>query len=249
MDLESELRKAMAEQVAEAAASPSLAADVRRRHRRRVTRIRTTMGVAAASVVAVALVPTYQSFRAAPAGAPETAAPSSGVSMYRQPERPPAPGVPASSPAAGKPGAGEVPGKAGAPPTGGPGGRPAEPGLPDLPKPPRWVTYLPGDLAAHTPCAVTGGAKRRTTVCTWRGGAGWVEITIVRGTGFGLEDLAPVHGVPGHASVRGTPAITGNGPGSGRQISWLARPGVGAVVQAGGGAENHLMRIAEGVRP
>ncbi|QXJ23649.1 hypothetical protein AGRA3207_004834 [Actinomadura graeca] len=248
MDLESELRKAMAEQVAGAAAPPSLAADVRRRHRRRVARIRTTMGAAGASVVAIALVPAYQTFRAAPAGAPENAAPSNSVSMYRQPEPPPAPEVPVSPPA-GRPGAGRSHGAAGGTPPGAPGGHPSKPGVPGLPKPPGWVTYLPGGLTAHAPCAMKGGAERRTTVCEWRGTGGWVEITLVRGTGFGLGDLPPVRGVPGRASVRGTPAIIGDGPGSGRQIAWLARPGVGAVVRAGGGAEDRLMRIAEGVRP
>ncbi|TDD72797.1 hypothetical protein, partial [Actinomadura rubrisoli] len=89
MDLESELRRAMAEQVAEATAPPSLVADVKRRHRRRATRIRATVGAAAASVVALALVPTYQSFRATPAGAPETTASPNGVSVLQQPERPP----------------------------------------------------------------------------------------------------------------------------------------------------------------
>lgn len=80
MDLESELRKAMAEQVAGATASPSLVADVKRRHRRRRARVHAAAGVAAASVAALALVPTYQSFRATPAGSTETARPTGTAS-------------------------------------------------------------------------------------------------------------------------------------------------------------------------
>ncbi len=56
-------------------------------------------------------------------------------------------------------------------------------------------------------------------------------------------------GVPGHTSVRGIPALTGDRPDSARQISWLARPGVGVTVTAKGSAKEQLMRIAEGVRP
>ncbi|MBT2210349.1 MULTISPECIES: hypothetical protein [Actinomadura] len=253
MDLESELRKAMAEQVATATAPPSLVADVRRRHRRRVTRIRVGMGVAAASVAAVAFVPTYHSFTATPAGAPESGRPSTGVSVLQRPEEPPAPGAPAPSPAKGKPGAGPTHGSPGAHPSGGGSeGRPAKPGPPPVRGLPDWVTFLPDGLTPSEPCASTGEDGRRTTTCAWHGPSGWVEVAIVRGTGFGIGDLAPVRGVPGHTSVDGTPALTSDVPGSGRagrQVSWLARPGVGVIVRAGGSAEGQLMRIAEGVRP
>ncbi|WP_242902940.1 hypothetical protein [Actinomadura terrae] len=253
MDLESELRKAMAEQVATATAPPSLVADVRRRHRRRVTRIRVTVGVAAASVAAVAFVPTYHSFRATPAGAPESSQSPTGVSVLQQPEKPSVPGVPTSPPAKGKPGTGPAHESPGArPPGGGPEQHPAKPGLPPVRGLPGWVTFLPDGLTPSKPCASTGEDGRRTTTCAWRGPGGWVEIAIVRGSGFGITDLAPVHGMPDRTSVAGTPALTSDVPGSGRagrQVSWLARPGVGVIVQAGGSAEGQLMRIAEGVRP
>ncbi|MFD0685671.1 hypothetical protein [Actinomadura fibrosa] len=251
MDLESELRKAMAERVAEATAPDSLAADVKRRHRRRAARIRVTVGAAAAAVAAIALVPTYQSFRATPAGAPGTAAPPDRASVLRQPERPPARGVPTSPSPSGRPGTGTSPKPPDARPSGGTGGHTARPGAPGgVPALPGWVSYLPRGLTATAPCAVADGAGRKTTTCAWRGSAGWVEIAVVRDSGLGPEDLAPMRGVPGHASVRGMPALTADAPDSGRQISWLARPGVGVVVKAGGGtARNELLRIAEGVRP
>ncbi|WP_131735748.1 hypothetical protein [Actinomadura roseirufa] len=253
MDLESELRKAMAEQVADASAPPSLAADVKRRHRRRATRIRAVAGTAVAAVAALALVPTYQSFRATPAAAPVTSAPSGDVSVSRQPERRPVPGVPTPPPQKGKPGTGTSARPPGTRPSGEPaepGGSPAEPGAPGaVPSPPGWVTYLPGGLTATSPCAVTGDTGRRTTTCGWRGASASVEISVTRGSGFGLGDLAPPAGVPGHTSVHGTPALTGARPGAGRQVAWMARPGVGVLVAAGGSAEGQLLRIAEGVRP
>ncbi|RFS86130.1 hypothetical protein D0T12_05755 [Actinomadura spongiicola] len=251
MDLESELRKAMAEQVAEASASPSLVADVKRRHRRRKARTHTAAAVAAASVAALILVPTYQSFRATPVGTVGTERPTSNVPASQRPERPPAPGQ--SRPPSNKerPGAGTSAKPKPPPSPGGPEAGPRRPGpggvVDDLP---RWITYLPDGLAAASPCAVAGGAERRTTTCAWRGDAGWVEIVLVRSQGLSdPRDLMRPAGIPGRTTVRGMPAFTIDRPDSGRQISWLARPGVGVTVSAGGSVKGQLMRIAEGVRP
>ncbi|MFI0405372.1 hypothetical protein [Actinomadura sp. 3N508] len=247
MDLENELRKAMAEQVAGASASPSLVADVRRRHRRRKTRIHAAAGAVAASVAALALVPTYQSFRATPAGNSETTRPTSSVSAFQQPERPPAPGQSRPPSAKERPGAGPTRHPEGHPP-GVPGG-PRKPGIGGLPAVPSWVTYLPDGLTAAAPCATTGTAKRKTTTCKWHGDAGWVEIVLVKGALAGPQELMKSTGLPGRTSVRGTPALTGDLPGSGRQISWLAGPNLGVTVSAAGPVSGQLMRIAEGVRP
>ncbi|WP_067794811.1 hypothetical protein [Actinomadura formosensis] len=250
MDLESELRKAMAEQVAAATASPSLAADVKRRHRRRAARIRAAAGVAAASVAALALVPTYQSFQATPAGNAETPRPTNTVSAHRPPERSPAPDVPVSSPSKGRTEAGASPRPATRPSSGG-GTGPDRPGVGDVTgRLPRWITYIPDALASTGPCAVTEDAGRKTTTCQWRGKTGWVEIALVKSGGLtGPADLMKTTGVPGRTSVRGAPALTADRPDSARQISWLARPGVGVTVTAKGAPKDQLMRIAEGVRP
>ncbi|TYB48654.1 hypothetical protein [Actinomadura chibensis] len=250
MELESELRKAMAEQVAGTTATPSLVTDVKRRHRRRRARVQAAAGAVAASVAALALVPTYQSFRAAPAGNSETARPSNTVSALRMPERPPASGLPQSPSERGRPGAGTPPKQEGRPPQDGPGGGPRRPGAAVLDDLPRWITYLPSGLAAAAPCAVAEAAGRKTTTCRWAGDGGWVEIVLVKGGGLtGPQDLMKTTGIPGHATVRGMPALTGDHVGSGRQVCWLARRGVGVTVAAGGLAADHLMRIAEGVRP
>ncbi|QKW39357.1 hypothetical protein HUT06_39405 [Actinomadura sp. NAK00032] len=252
MDLESELRKAMAEQVAGAAASPSLAADVKRRHRRRKARVHAAAGVAAASVAALALVPTYQSFRATPAGSTETARPTGTASASRPPERPPASGLPSSPPSKGRPEAGASPKPEAHPSSGGGGATaPHKPGVGGVvDELPDWITYIPDGLAAAGPCAVDGGTGRKTTTCAWRGESGSVEIALVTGSGLtGPHDLVRTPGVPGRTSVRGMPALVGDGPGAARQISWMARPGVGVTVTAKGTAKDRLMRIAEGVRP
>src|SRR4051794_13331170 len=63
MDLENELRQAMAEHVTEVSASRTLASEAKRRHHRTVRR-RTAFAVGAAGVVvAVAMIPAYQSIR------------------------------------------------------------------------------------------------------------------------------------------------------------------------------------------
>ncbi|NKZ02564.1 hypothetical protein [Actinomadura latina] len=250
MDLESELRKAMAERVAGTSASPSLVTDVKRRHRRRRARMHAAAGVAAASVAALALVPTYQSFRAAPAGSSETARPTATVPASRPPERPPAPGLPASPPSKGRPEAGASPNPE-PHPSSGAGTEPRKPGADGVVgRLPGWITYIPGGLTATGPCRAARDADRETTTCAWRGTAGWVEIALVKGSGFsGPGDLIRTPGVPGRTSVRGMPALTGDRADSARQISWLARPGVGVTVTAQGSAKDQLMRIAEGVRP
>ncbi|SNS32743.1 hypothetical protein [Actinomadura mexicana] len=250
MDLESELRKAMAEQVAGATASQSLVTDVKRRHRRRRARVHAAAGVAAASVAALALVPTYQSFRATPAGDTETTRPSSTVSALRLPERPPASGLPESPSPQGRTEAGASR-KPEAPGPSGDGRAPSRPGAGGVAGAlPKWITYLPEGLAATGPCAVSGGADRKATTCAWRGSGGWVEIALVKGGGLsGPQDLMRVPGIPGRTSVHGMPALTGDRPDSARQISWLARHGVGVTVTASGPAKDRLMRIAEGVRP
>ncbi|GAA4234030.1 hypothetical protein GCM10022254_37930 [Actinomadura meridiana] len=250
MDLESELRKAMAEQVAEASASPSLVADVKRRHRRRRTRLHATAGAVAASVAALALVPAYQSFRATPAGNSETTRPSNTVSVLQQPERPPAPGLSRPPSAKGHPGAGASTRPGARPSSGESGTGPHRPGGGALDDLPRWISYLPSGLVVSSPCASAGDAKRETTTCKWRGGVGWVEIVLVRSGGLsGPQDLVKSAGIPNRTTVRGMPALTVDRPDSARQISWLARPGVGVTVSAGGSVKGQLMRIAEGVRP
>ncbi|HEY8480612.1 MAG TPA: hypothetical protein VIL71_12355 [Spirillospora sp.] len=250
MDLERELREAMAEHVAGTTAPPSLVADVKRRHRRRRARIHATVGAAAAAVAVAALVPAYQSFRAAPTGTSETARPADGASTLGQPGRPPAPGPSASPSVEEEPGTGPSRGPGtGTSEDGGQGsGGGGTGGAPE--SLPRWVAYVPGGLTVTGPCQVKNNAERETTTCTWRGTPGWLKVTIVRGSGItGPGDLVDAPGLPDRTTVRGAPAFVVDGPGPERHVSWLARPGVGVTVSAGGSVKDQLMRVAEGVRP
>ncbi|MFI0356214.1 hypothetical protein [Actinomadura sp. 9N407] len=247
MDLESELRSAMAEQVAESAAPPTLVEDVRRRHRRRVTRIRVTVGVAAAAVAVAVVAPGYQSFRAETVGSNGEPDGTGGSPAPSVPARPSVSTLPKSaSPADPGTGGGAKPTERDAP---APGDKPSGGGIGGI-KVPGWVTFLPSGLKAEAPCATGSEGGNTTTTCRWRGPDGWVEIRLVRGSGLGgPEDLMRAPAVPRPASVRGARAISADRPDSGRQIAWMVRPGVGAIVATGGGMRDQLMRVAEGVRP
>jgi hypothetical protein len=248
MDLESELRQAMEEQVAEAAAPPTLVTDVRRRYRRRQTRIRVGVGVAAAAVAVAVVAPTFPSFRATMVGANgdqdgkgRSPAPST---LGRQP----ATGLPEAPVAPGQPAPGSSPSRAPGPGAPQPGPKPSG-GIGGI-KLPGWVTFLPAGLAAEAPCATTTEGTSRVTACRWRGRDGRVEIRLVRGSEVGSpEDLISASGVPRPTKVRGVRALTVEKPGAGSQVVWLDRPGVGVTVTADGAAGDELMRIAEGVRP
>jgi hypothetical protein len=250
MDLESELRQAMAEQVAEAAAPPSLVADVRRRHRRRVTRIRVTVGVAAAAVAVAAVAPGYQSFRAETVGSKGEPEGKGGTVATTRPDGTPAPALPEPSPAPGKSGT-ATPKKPAGRDGGGPERKPSTGGGDGVAGLPSWVTFLPPGLAEDKPCASRREGENRVTTCRWRGSGGWVEVKVVRGSGLsGPEDLITAPGVPRPSTVHGMKALTTERSDASRQIAWLERPGVGVIVAAGGGAvRDQLMRVAEGIRP
>ncbi|MDL4776330.1 hypothetical protein [Actinomadura xylanilytica] len=259
MDLEDELRAAMVEHVADASAPATLAGDVRGRYRRRVARIRVALGVGAAAVVAVAIIPGYQSFRA---GQVSTPAASDGPAGRGGPDEPgrampqPVPsrtsGAPAPVPSrdiggteSPRPLLSHPPGQ------GGPDG-PSGDGGPA----PGWMTYLPSGLRALRPCAELEKGGRRTTNCRWSGTNGWVEVHITRGSGLAgpgdVIDGAPTAGgtpVAGKDRVHGHPAVTTDRPDRGRQIAWVERPGVGILVLVGPALRDELLTVAEGVRP
>jgi hypothetical protein len=250
MDLESELRQAMAEEVAEAAAPPTLVGDVRRRYRRRRTRIRVGVGVAAASVVALALIPGHQPFQAGTVGANGDPDGAGRTEAPRSPGSSPATGIPEAPVAPGRP----APGSGSGAPSGEASPAPGEPtpsgGTRGTVRLPEFVTFLPPGLSADSPCATTAERKDKITICRWRGPDGWVEVRIVRGPDVrSPEDLITSPGVPRPAKVHGMRALTLERPGAGIMIAWMDGPGVGVTVAADGSVREQLMRIAEGVRP
>src|SRR4051812_8084278 len=105
MDLENELRQAMAEHVTEVSAPRSLAADAKRRHHRTVRR-RTALAVGAAGlVVGVAMIPAHQSFRPQTVGADGKGGTKHGVrTTVTPPSASPAPTTPKAHPASPKSG-------------------------------------------------------------------------------------------------------------------------------------------------
>jgi hypothetical protein len=250
MDLEKELRQAMAEHVAEASAPTSLVADVHRRHRRRVRRVRTTIGVAAVAVVSISALPAAQLFdigTAEPVGAPTTttgARPSASPTGSTAPLAPASPGPRTAS---GTPRAGGT-AKPHVPPPSRGGGQ--GPGVvsPIV----DWLTYLPSGLRPAGPCADERTDSRRTTICRWTGTGGSIEVRLVRDSGpSDLEDLFALPSVPRPTEVRGRRALvvermlTG---GAGSLVLWMERPGAGVSVSVDPGLRTQLMRIAEGVR-
>jgi hypothetical protein len=249
MDLEKELRQAMAEHVAEASAPVMLVADVHRRHRRRVRRVRTTIGVVAVAVVAVSALPAAEFFdigAAEQVSAPSTtedARPSTGSPGSPVPHAPASPGARTGS---GTARAGEA-GRPSVPPPSHGGESPGVAGpVVD------WLTYLPSGLRSVGPCADERSADRRTTTCRWRGTGGTIEVRLVRETGVSkIEDLSAVPPMPRYTSVHGRRAVisermlTGA---AGAQVTWMERPGAGVSVSVGPSLRNELMRIAEGVR-
>jgi hypothetical protein len=241
MDLESELRQAMAEHVELVSAPGSLAAAVRRRHRRRVTRIRVTVTVAAVTATVAAVVPAYQASRAMPVGTPSSRAgvgpanasvtpmPTFGGGSRYPSATPSNPGATSGTLTGTAPSRGRAPGARGPVP---------------------WVTYLPPGLTQAGPCVMSRAVGRSTTICHWAGGDGaLVEIHLIDDAALAvptdLVSAAPVE----TGRVHGRPAIVTDQPGAGGQVTWIERPGLGVSVTVSAPLRNRLLRIADGVRP
>jgi hypothetical protein len=239
MDLEHELREAMAEHVGGVSASETLAQDARRRHHRTV-RVRTlAVCAAAAAVVLAAGMPAYQAFRPEPVGAPARTpggAPAGGPGLTSQ--QPVQKTLPAESrTTSAEPPDGTAPAPARSPRRdGGLLGR-------------SFLTYLPPGLRQTGPCATTRDGNRRTTSCRWSGPAGVIELELVRGSALGgPADLGSMTSLASPARVHDQPALRGDLVPGGSQVAWIERPDVGVWLGVGASLNEQLMRIAEGVR-
>lgn len=241
MDLENELRQAMAEHVADVGmpAPESLADEARRGYHRKVRLRAMTITAVTAAVAAVAAMPAYHAFRAEPVGAPG-----------RAPSGAPAIGSATTAPKPLKAPASHVPGRATAPATRPEPARPPAPGshgggrgLQSL------LTYVPAGLRPLAPCATRIASDRQTMSCRWKGSGGMVEVRLIRGASLAdATDLGYLPPMPIPARVHDRPAIRGEWPDMGSQVSWIESPGVGVWVGVGRTLNNELMRIAEGVR-
>ncbi len=244
MDLENELRQAMAEHVAGVSAPRTLAHEARRRHQRTVRR-RTAIVVAAAGVVvAVAMVPTYQAIRPQPVGAPgpegrqSGGGPRGGATATAQPSIPSG-ARPAATPKA----AGGTSRTAPAPsrhPAAGTHGT-----ISGVTR--SLLGYLPPGIRPDGTCDTQNAGARRTTVCRWTGSAGWVEVRLMHDSALtSPADMGLTPPMPKHTQVHGHTALRGDGPAT-PSIMWIEHAGLGVWVGVSPGLGDSLLRVAEGV--
>lgn len=243
MDLENELRQAMAEHVTGVSAPRTLADEAKRRHHRTVRRRTTVAAAAAGVVVAVAMVPTYQAIRPQPVGAPGPGGrpgggAKAGAATTAQPSTPSAVGPAATS----KTTAGTS--HPAAPPSRhSPGTHSAVSGIARS-----LLGYVPAGIRPDGKCDTEEAGHRRTTVCRWTGSAGWVEVRLVRDGGLaGPADMGLAPPMPKHVQVNGHTALQGDGPTMVSQIMWIEHSGLGVWVGVSPGLGGSLLRVADGV--
>ncbi|MCO5994647.1 hypothetical protein [Actinoallomurus rhizosphaericola] len=248
MDLEDELRQAMADHVTGVSAPRTLAHEARRRHQRTVRR-RATIAVAAAGVVvAIAVIPTYQAIRPQPVSAPGpegrhagTGGTTTAGSAAPSPSTARSNGstAPSVSPSA-KTHAGTRPSRH--PGTGSPRGT-----APDVVK--ALLAYLPDGIDPHDTCHTGETGARRTTTCRWTGPAGWIEVRLVRDDSLkGPGDMGFTPASAQHAEVHGHAALRAAASATFGQVMWIERSGLGVWVGVSPTLGTRLMRVAEGVQ-
>lgn len=239
MDLENELRQAMAEHVTEVTAPRALAAEAKRRHHRTVRR-RTAIAVSAAGlvVVGVAMVPAYQSFRPRTVGADGKGGGSHGGQTTVTPPSAssPEPKSPPGSPSSGPKGSHHSP-------------KPKPPSsnvaLPGLGAVTSLLGYVPAGIGPDKTCHTDHVGSTKTTSCRWNGSGGWIEVRLVRGSGLKTpSDIGLAPPTAEKARVHGHPALLNRLP---SQVMWIERPGLGVWVGVSPSLSTSLSRVAEGV--
>jgi hypothetical protein len=239
MDLENELRQAMAEHVTEVSAPRTLASEAKRRHHRTVRR-RTAFAVGAAGVVAgVAMIPAYQSFRPQTVGADGPGGSKHGQHATGTPSAAPSPTVDARS-STPKPGSnGEHP-----------SAKPKHPSSPrgsGLAMAKALLGYLPQGLTAK-PCETDHVGSKETTICRWTGSGGWVEVRLVRDRRLIVPgDLGLAPPMAKQSKVHDHPALRAVGPAIPSQVMWIERHGLGVWVGVSPSLSDRLTRVANGV--
>jgi hypothetical protein len=242
MDLENELRQAMADHVTEMSAPRTLAADAKRRHHRTVRR-RAAFAVGAAGVVAaVAMIPAYQSFRPETVGADgpggqQHRQQTTGTGTRSASSAPTTPSV-LSSPSAGSNGAHSS----------------------GTPKPSADVRssasstakallgYLPPGIDPAKTCQTAHTGSKETTTCRWTGSGGWVEVRLVRDSGLKVpSDLGLAPPTSKRIHLGGRSALRSVGPAITSQVMWIQRHGLGVWVGVSPSLNSSLIRVAESV--
>lgn len=237
---ENELRRAMADEVGDLAASRSLAHDVIRRHGRRVVRNRLLVAASVGMVLAGGL-PLYHVLKPALPGGP--VGPGVDVAVSSTPL--PSPGGPPPAPG---------PGTSQAPPT----RRQQPPGQAPASQAPRrrpevLLGFVPAGLRQDGRCETRRLAGRESTRCRWSGGSGlnrsWIEVRVIREPGLSrADDLGFPVPRPQPVRVNGEPGTTGFLPDGSRQVVWRERSDVGVYVAVSRSLGDDLIKIADSVR-
>jgi hypothetical protein len=240
MDLENELRQAMAEHVTEMSAPRTLASEAKRRHHRTVRR-RASFAIGAAGVIAaISMIPAYQSIHSQTVGADGSGGKKQGQQATN------------SLPATPSPTMGD---RSGSPSNGPRGSRsPARPkhssGLqgPDLGIAKTLLGYLPQGLTPGNPCGTEQSGSKKTTSCRWNGTGGWVEVHLIHSSGLkSVSDLGPVSPLAKHVTVHGHPALRSDGPAIPSEVMWIEHKGLGVWVSVSPSLSGSLTHIADGV--
>jgi hypothetical protein len=239
MDLENELRQAMADHVTQVSAPETLAADAKRRHHRTVRR-RTAFAVGAAGViVAAGMIPAYNTIRPQTVGADGPAGREHGQQTTRTLPASPTPSADARS---GSPGAGSK----GSHPADKPKRRAGAQG-PGLGTVRALLTYLPHGLTAK-PCTTEHTGTKQTRTCRWSGPGGWIEVRLIRDSGLkSPDDLGLAPPVARTFRVHGHDGLRTDGPAVPSQVMWIERRGLGVWVGVSPSLGGSMTRIAEGV--
>jgi hypothetical protein len=241
MDLENELRQAMAEHVTEVSAPRTLAADAKHRHHRTVRR-RTAIVVGAAGVVvAVSMIPAYQSIHSQPVGADGSSGRKHGQNATGTPSTVPSPALTPRPNLPSGPKGSHSPKKPKRT-TGSLG--------PDLGLAKSLLGYLPqGLVPAEKTCETSHAGSKEITTCRWTGSGSWVEVRLIRGSGLKSPSdlgLAPPLSQPvtvqGHSGLR-----SDSSPAFGSQVMWIERKGLGVWVGVSPSLRDSLTRVAKGV--
>jgi hypothetical protein len=239
MDLENELRQAMADHVTDVSAARSLASDAKRRHHRTVRR-RAAFAVGAAGViVAAGMIPAYNTIRPQTVGADGPGGGKHGQQTTRTLSAPP---TPSASERSGSPGAGSK----GSSPSVRPK-RPSSSQVPGLGAAGALLGYLPHGLTAK-PCTTEHSGTKETRTCRWSGSAGWIEVRLVHDGGLKTpSDLKLAPAVAKAFAVHGHPGLRTDGPALPSQIMWIPRHGLGVWVGVSPSLAGSMTRIADGV--
>jgi hypothetical protein len=239
MDLENELRQAMADHVTEMSAPRTLASDAKRRHHRTVRR-RTAFAVGAAGViVAAGMIPAYHTINPQTVGADGPGGGKHGQQTTRTLSAPPTPSASArsSSPGAGSKGSHPSvrPKRSSAVPT------------QSLETAKALLGYLPHGLTAQ-PCTTEHSGTKETKICRWSGSGGWVEVRLVQDRGLkSPSDLGLAPAVAKAFKIHGHSALRADGPTLPSQIMWIQRRGLGVWVGVSPSLAGSLTRVASGV--